>query len=119
MFVLRRLPACLALLMLGALSLRLGLGFLAAVPLTLLLMALLFIPGTIPQMIVSAVVWGGSIAWVGMAWLRIQLRLAEGLPWMRLAIIFGAVALFTAWAAWLLRGNKKEDATADVTDGRR
>jgi hypothetical protein len=108
MFVLRRLPACLAFLMLGALSLRLGLGFLTAVPLTLILMALLFVPRTIPQTIASAVVWGGSIAWVGMAWLRIQQRLGEGLPWMRLAVIFGAVALFTAWAAWLLRGNSKK-----------
>ena len=119
MFVLRRLPACLALLMLGALSLRLGLDFLAAVPLTLLLMALLFIPRAIPQTIALVVVWGGSIAWVGMAWLRIRQRLGEGLPWLRLAVIFGAVALFSAWAAWLLRGNKKEVATADVADRRR
>jgi len=111
MFVLRRLPACLALLMLGALSLRLGLGFLVAVPLTLLLMALLFIPRTISQTIASAMVWVGAIAWMGMAWLRIQQRLREDLPWMRLALIFGAVALFTAWAAWLLRRKKKETST--------
>ena len=111
MFMLRRLPACLALLMLGALTLRLGLGLGAAAPLTLLLMVLLFIPRTIPQAIASAVVWGGSIAWVGMAWLRIQQRLGEGLPWMRLALIFGAVALFTAWAAWLLRGKTKEPSS--------
>ena len=64
MFVRHRLPACLAILMLGALALRLGLGL-----------------------------------WV--------------------AVIFGAVAVFSAWAAWLLRGNKKEDATTDVADGRR
>jgi hypothetical protein len=106
MFVLHRIPACLAFLMLGALTLRLGLGLGAAVPLTLLLMALLFIPRAIPQRIASAMVWGGSIAWVGMAWVRIQQRLGEGLPWMRLAVIFGAVALFTAWAAWLLRGKR-------------
>ena len=108
MFVLRRLPACLALLMLGALALRLGLGFLVAGPLTLLLLVLLFIPRAVPQVIASAVVWGGSIAWVGMAGLRIQQRLGEGLPWLRLALIFGAVALFTAGAAWLLRGTTKE-----------
>ena len=108
MFVLRRLPACLALLMLGALALRLGLGFLVAGPLTLLLLVLLFIPRAVPQVIASAVVWGGSIAWVGMAGLRIQQRLGEGLPWLRLALIFGAVALFTAGSAWLLRGTTKE-----------
>ncbi len=107
MFLLRRLPACLATLMLGALSLRLGLGFLTAVPLTLLLLVLLFIPRVIPQRITSAVVGCGALAWVGMAWLRVQQRLGEGLPWMRLAVIFAAVALFTAWAAWLLRKEKK------------
>jgi len=108
MSVLRRLPACLALLMLGALSLRLGLGLGAAVTLTLPLLALLFIARTIPQTIASVALWGGSIAWVGMAWVRIQQRLEAGLPWMRLALIFGVVAVFTAWAAWLLRGTKKE-----------
>jgi len=119
MFVLRRLPACLAILMLGALALRLGLGLWVVVTLMLILLGLLFIPRAIPQTIASVVVWGGSIAWMGMAWLRIRQRLGEGLPWMRLAVIFGAVALFSAWAAWLLRGNKKEAATTDVVDGRR
>jgi len=110
MSVLRRLPACLALLMLGALSLRLGLGLGAAVTLTLPLLALLFIARTIPQTIASVALWGGSIAWVGMAWVRIQQRLEAGLPWMRLALIFGVVAVFTAWSAWLLREKKETSA---------
>jgi hypothetical protein len=104
MFVLRRLPAFLALLLLAALSLRLGLLFLAAVPLTLLLAVLLFIPQALLQTLLSAVLWGGCIAWAGLAWLRISEHLGRGLPWHRLALIFGAVTLFTAWAAWLLRG---------------
>ncbi len=103
MFVLRRLPAFLALLMLGALSLRLGLAFLLAVPLTLALLVLLFIPKAVVQTILGAVLWVGCLAWIGMAWLRVGERLAAGLPWMRLVLIFGGVALFTAWAAWLLR----------------
>ncbi len=119
MFVLRRLPAFLALLMLGALSLRLGLMFLVAVPLTLLLAILLFIPRHFLQTLVGAVLWGGCVAWLGMAWLRVNERLPYGQPWLRLALIFGAVTLFTAWAAWLLRNKKTEVLTADVADSRR
>jgi hypothetical protein len=119
MFVLRRLPAFLALLMLGALSLRLGLAFLVAVPLAMVLSILLFIPKAMLQTMLAAVLWGGSLAWVGMAWLRVGERLSGGLPWMRLALIFGTVTLFTAWAAWLLRNRKIEPSTADVADGRR
>ncbi len=118
MFVLRRLPALVALLMLGALSLRLGLPFLMAVPLTLALLVVLFVPRTVVQTALTVVLWGGVIAWLGMAWLRAQQRLAYGEPWVRLVVIFSAVALFTAWSAWLLR-KKKKDETADVADGRR
>lgn len=102
MFVLRRLPAFVALLLLGALSLRLGLLFLVAVPLTLALLVLLFIPRTAVQTLLSAVLWGGVLAWGGVAWLRIHERLAYDQPWLRLALIFGGVALLTAWSAWLL-----------------
>ena len=119
MFVLRRLPALAALLMLGALSLRLGSALLVAAPLTLVLLVLLFIPRVVLQAILSAVLWVGSLAWVGMAGMRVSERLALGLPWMRLAVILGAVTLFTAWAAWLLRNGKKERSTAEVAEGRR
>jgi hypothetical protein len=103
MFVLRRLPALVALLLLGALSLRLGLLLLVAAPALLVLLVLLFIPRAVVQTLLGAVLWGGGLAWVGMAWLRVGERLALGLPWVRLALIFGGVTLFTAWAAWLVR----------------
>ncbi|GLH74876.1 hypothetical protein GETHLI_33780 [Geothrix limicola] len=103
MFVLRRLPAFFALLMLAALSLRLGLSLLVTGPLTLALLVLLFIPKRFMQTLLGAVLWGGVLAWLGMAWLRANERLAGGQPWRRLVLIFGAVTLFTAWAAWLLR----------------
>jgi hypothetical protein len=119
MFALRRLPALVALLMQGALSLRLGLALLVAIPLTLVLLVLLFIPRAILQTILSALLWGGSLAWVGVAWMRVSECLTLALPWMRLAMILGAVTLYTAWAAWLLRNGKHGRSTADVTDGRR
>ena len=111
MFVLRRLPALLALLMLGALAMRLGLHLLVALPLTLALLALLFIPRASVQTILAAILWGGSLAWAGMAWLRVSERMALDLPWMRLVFIFVAVALFTAWAAWLIRTGKEAIST--------
>ena len=104
MFVLRRLPALLALLMLGALSLRLGLHFLVAVPLTLAALVLLFVPKAAIQASLALLLGAGTLAWAGTAWMRVQERLALGAPWLRMALILAAVALFTAWAAWLLRG---------------
>jgi hypothetical protein len=113
MFVLRRLPALLACLLLGAMSLRLGLPLLVAAPLTMVFLVMLFIPKAAMQTVLANLLRAGALAWVGMAWLRVQQRLAEGQPWLRLAMILGAVALFTAWAAWLLRGTKNETSTAD------
>jgi hypothetical protein len=104
--MLRRLPASVALRMLGALSLRLGQTFPEVV--TLVLLVLLFIPRAVLRTTLAAELWGGALTWAGMAWLRVSERLTMGLPWIRLAIIFGAVTAFTAWAAWLLRRPKAE-----------
>lgn len=100
--VLRRLPAALALLGLGALALRLGLPFVLAVPVTVGLLGLLFLPKALVQTSLSVLLGLGSLAWTNLAWVRVQERLALDLSWLRLALILGAVALFTAWAAWLL-----------------
>ena len=106
MFLLRRLPALVALLMLGALTLRLGSPLLVTVPLNLLLLVLLVIPRALLQTVLSAMLWVGALAWLGMAWVRVNERLTLGQPWIRLVTIFGAVTLFTAWSAWLLREKK-------------
>jgi hypothetical protein len=98
-----RLPACVALLLLGALSLRLGFPFLLAVPMTLLLLVLVFIPQAWIQITLMATLALGTLGWIAMLVVRVQERMALGEPWTRLAIILGAVALFTAWSAWLLR----------------
>jgi hypothetical protein len=106
MTVLRRLPACFALLLLGALSLRLGLPFLLAVPLTLLLVALVFVPQAWAQGGLAVLLALGALGWIAMLVLRVQERQAFGEPWQRLTIILGAVAMFTGWSAWLLRPTK-------------
>lgn len=101
MSVLRRIPALLALLLLGAHFLRFG--RLALVALCLLLLGPLFVPRRWAQRLVSAALALGSLVWLWTLGEDVQQRLAFGMPWLRLAAILGAVALFTAWAAWLVR----------------
>jgi hypothetical protein len=108
LFVLRRLPAVLTLLMLGALSLRLGAPFLAVLPLTALLLGAHFLPWRELQCGMAGLLWAGALAWLLMLVLRVGARLEEGRPWLRLAAIFLAVSLFTAWSAWLIRERRQE-----------
>jgi endonuclease/exonuclease/phosphatase (EEP) superfamily protein YafD len=103
MFLLRRLPAFLACLLLGALCLRLGLSFLLDLPITLLLVGILFIRKAWAQITLTTLLAMGALGWLAMTGLRVQQRLALGEPWLRLAAILLAVACFTAWAAWLIR----------------
>lgn len=106
MFILRRLPAFLSLLMLGALALRLGLPFPVTMPLTLALLVALCIPKTPAQRLVGGLLWVGVPAWLGVAWVRVSERLDGSQPWLRLAVILVAVALFTGWSAWMMRGKE-------------
>lgn len=108
MFVLRRLPALFALLMLGALSLRLGAPFLVAVPLTFVLLVVLFLPWRTVQLGMGGLLWVGALAWLAMLAVRVDARLAEGRPWLRLAAILLAVSCFTAWSAWMTRARGQE-----------
>lgn len=106
MFVLRRLPALFALLMLGAHFLRAQ--DLLLVGLALALLVPLFIPKPAPQ---AAVRWAlalGALVWLWTAIQGVRQRLAFNEPWLRMALILWAVAAFTAWSAWLLRNRKAE-----------
>jgi hypothetical protein len=96
MTLLRRLPAFLALLLLGALALRLGVPVAAAAPLTLVLVGLLFVPSGPVLAALRLLLGAGAFAWAALTWLRVQERITFGQPWLRLACILGAVALFTA-----------------------
>lgn len=101
MSILRRLPALLALLMLGAHFLRFGQW-----PLVLLCLALLvplFVPRRWAQVLVAGALALGALVWLWTLVGDLQQRLAYGEPWVRLVIILGGVATFTAWSAWLLR----------------
>jgi len=115
MTILRRLAIFFALLLLGALAVRLGLlpvaGAMAGV---LGLNVLAFLPWRGAWRALAAVLGLGSAAWLGMMALRIHERLDLGRPWLRLALILGTVAAFTAWTAWLAW--RTEAATRSGTD---
>jgi uncharacterized membrane protein YqjE len=97
----------LALLMLGAHFLRFG--QLALVALCLLLLVPLFLPRRWAQLLVSAALALGAVVWLWTLAEDVQQRLAFGMPWLRLAAILGAVTLFTAWSAWLVRPAWKDE----------
>ncbi len=107
MSILRRLPAVLALLMLGAHFLRF-----AQLPLVALCLALLvplFLRRPWAQGLVAGALALGALVWLWTLIGDVQQRLAFGAPWLRLALILGTVAAFTAWSAWLLRADWKNE----------
>ncbi len=101
MHFLRRVPACFALLLLGAHFLRAEAPVLTGLALALLVPVFAF--GRRGRTVAGWALALGSLVWAGTLVEDVQARLALGAPWMRLAAILGAVAVFTAWAAWLLR----------------
>ncbi|KAB2949166.1 MAG: hypothetical protein F9K18_15330 [Thermoanaerobaculia bacterium] len=97
---LRLLPAGLAVLLLGAHFFRARL--LPGVAAALVLLALLFVPRAWAARAVQAGLALGALEWLRTAWVFAAARRAQGAPHLRLWLILGAVAAFTALAAWLL-----------------
>jgi len=78
----------------------------AAWPLVLLclvLVALLAWPRAWAARLVQAALLLGAAEWLWTALLLVQQRQALGLPWLRMSLILGAVALFTAASALVFR----------------
>lgn len=100
MTVLLLTPAVLSALLLGAHFLRSGhvlivLLVLSAVPLLLLRRR-----GAVR--LVQAMLLLGALEWLRTLWQLAQFRVMVGAPYLRMALILGAVALFTALSAALL-----------------
>ncbi len=91
------LVPALALLLLAAHFLHAGLEPVAA--LGLLLVALLFVQRPWAARTLQAVLAAGTIEWLLTAWTLARLRSGHDLPYLRLLVILGGVALFTAVAA--------------------
>ena len=101
---LRLLPVILSFLLLGAHFYRAGL-----LPLTLLCVAVLFLlflrKSRVPLLFQVLLVLG-ALEWLRTLFMFAQMRIAFGEPWTRLAIILGAVALFTALSGLVFKNRK-------------
>ena len=100
MHVLRIVPAVLSVIVLAAHFLRDG--NMALVVLTLLSPMMLLIPTRLGVRLLQGVLLVGLVEWVRTSWLLASMRDAAGMPWTRMVIILGAVAVFTLVSALLL-----------------
>jgi hypothetical protein len=111
----RLLPAALAALALGAHFFRARL--LPGVAVALALLALLFVPRAWAARAAQVGLALGALEWLRTAWAFAAVRRAHGAPSLRLWLILGAVAAFTALAAWLVGARIRRLAAERSTPG--
>ena len=99
---LRVVPAVLSVVVLAAHFLRDG--SMVLVGLTLLSPLLLLIPSRLGVRLLQTVLAIGFLEWVHTSWLLASMRQAAGMPWARMMLILGTVALFTLVSALVLEG---------------
>ncbi len=95
------LPAVLSLLLLGAHFLRDGVVVLVAACAGLCLLLLIARPWV--ARVVQAALVLGSLEWIRTLVVLALQRQHAGLPWLRMAVILGAVAALALLAAWLFQ----------------
>jgi hypothetical protein len=97
--VLRSIPAVLALLLLAAHFYRAA----AFVPagLCVAAVALVFVRRPWAVSTLRLGLAAGTGVWLVTAWRIAQQRIAAGMPYLRMLVILGAVAAFTAMALWI------------------
>ena len=97
--MLRSIPALLALLLLAAHFYRAA----ALVPagLCVAAVALLFVKRRWAVLSLQLGLTAGAVVWLVTAWQIAQERMAAGAPYIRMLVILGLVAAFTAFAAYL------------------
>ncbi len=99
MNAIRLLPVILSMMILAAHFFRAGL--IPLVILTILLLVLLFLRKSWVARLMQTALFMGAFEWIRTGAVLIDTRSALDQPWMRLAIILGAVALFTGGSALL------------------
>jgi presenilin-like A22 family membrane protease len=101
----RSIPAVMALIVLAAHFYRAE----AVVPAIICVaaIALVFLRRPWPMWIVRLGLSAGSVLWLITAWRIAQSRMNAGMPYLRMLAILGAVAAFTAFAAWILPGARE------------
>lgn len=101
---LRLLPVFLSFVLLAAHFLRAGQMLISIVLLALLL--LLFLRKYWVPWIIQLVLLLGAFEWLLTLYSVAQVRIEMDMPWMRMAIILGVVALFTALSCLVFRGGE-------------
>ena len=97
MNLLRLLPVILSMLVLGAHFYRAGHLLLACG--ALLALGLLFIRRPLAVRLLQGLLVAGAVEWLATAGRLVMFRQDQGLPWLRLALILGLVALCTLLSA--------------------
>lgn len=104
--MLRLLPVLLSALLIAAHFLRLGAP--GTVLLCLAFPALLLLPQTWAPRLVQGILLLASLEWIRTLIANLGQRQALGEPWLRMAIILGAVAAFTAASALAVRPRRAD-----------
>lgn len=107
MNILRLLPVVISFLLLAAHFLRAGQVVVMVLLLALLL--LLFVRKFWVPWVIQVLLLLGAVEWVVTLYSVAQLRITIGEPWARMAIILGAVALFTALSSLVFRSKALQD----------
>jgi len=109
MTFLRVLPAQFCFLLIAALFMRLGFPLVMILPLLVMLMLGLLVPWSQFRALMTLPLALATLLWLAIAYGRVQERLAEDRPWIRLASILVGVAAFNGWAAWLVWTSRRHD----------
>ena len=112
MNVLRLLPVFISFVLLAAHFLYAGQMIISIVLLSLLL--LLLLRKTWVPRVIQTILLLGSVEWLRSLYSHAQDRIELGEPWMRLAIILGAVALFTALSCLVFRSGSLRKRFSDL-----
>jgi len=98
---LRLLPVFISFLLLAAHFLRAGQVVISIILISLL--SLLFLRKVWVPWVIQLILLLGTVEWLHTLYSVAQVRIEFGMPWMRMATILGAVALFTALSCLVFR----------------
>lgn len=111
---LRLLPVFISFILMAAHFVRAGQMPIAFVLLCLL--ALLALRKTWVPRVIQLTLLLGAVEWVRTLLNVAQVRVELGMPWMRMAIILGAVALFTAFSCLVFRSKALRKRYAEIEE---
>ena len=111
---LRLLPVFISFLLMGAHFLRAG-QMVIAVALVMSAVAVLIRQYWVPW-VIQVLLLLGAVEWLLTLYSVAQIRIGQDMPWMRMAIILGVVALFTALSCLVFRSKALRERYAAAND---